>query len=47
VLAVGNDRLTAILGRAPHAPLEDAVEATLVGLGSLMARSLNSADLRR
>jgi nucleoside-diphosphate-sugar epimerase len=30
-----NDQLTAILGCEPHTPLQDAVEATLVGLGCL------------
>jgi nucleoside-diphosphate-sugar epimerase len=30
-----NDRLIATLGREPHTPLQEAVEATLVGLGCL------------
>jgi nucleoside-diphosphate-sugar epimerase len=30
-------RLTAVLGREPHTPLDEAVEATLVGLGCLVA----------
>jgi nucleoside-diphosphate-sugar epimerase len=34
-----NDRLTAILGCEPHTPLQDAVEATLVGLGCLAMRA--------
>jgi len=34
---MGNARLTAVLGREPHTPLDEAVEATLVGLGCLEA----------
>src|SRR5579863_10545330 len=30
-----NARLTAVLGREPHTPLDEAVEATLVGLGCI------------
>jgi nucleoside-diphosphate-sugar epimerase len=30
-----NARLAAVLGREPHTPLDEAVEATLVGLGCL------------
>jgi nucleoside-diphosphate-sugar epimerase len=30
-----NARLTAVLGREPHTPVDEAVEATLVGLGCL------------
>ena len=32
-----NDRLTQLLGEEPHTPLDDAVRATLVGLGCLTA----------
>ena len=32
-----NARLLAVLGREPHTPLDEAVEATLVGLGCLRA----------
>jgi hypothetical protein len=32
---MGNPRLTAVLGREPHTPLDEAVETTLVGLGCL------------
>jgi nucleoside-diphosphate-sugar epimerase len=32
---MSNARLTAVLGREPHTPLDDAVEATLTGLGCL------------
>jgi nucleoside-diphosphate-sugar epimerase len=39
-----NDRLTAIIGREPHTPLQDAVEATLVGLECLTASAQASAD---
>jgi nucleoside-diphosphate-sugar epimerase len=34
-LRMSNDRLVAVLGREPHTPLEDAVEATLIGLECL------------
>jgi len=30
---MSNARLVAVLGREPHTPLDEAVEATLVGLG--------------
>ncbi len=30
-----NAKLTAVLGYEPHTPLEEAVEATLLGMGSL------------
>jgi nucleoside-diphosphate-sugar epimerase len=32
---MGNARLTAVLGREPHTPLDEAMEETLVGLGCL------------
>ena len=32
-----NGRLVAVLGSGPHTPLEDAVRATLVGLGCMPA----------
>jgi nucleoside-diphosphate-sugar epimerase len=34
-LRLSNARLAAVLGREPHTPLDEAVEATLVGLGCL------------
>src|SRR3984893_16592491 len=34
-LRMDNARLTAFLGREPHTPLDEAVEATLVGLGCI------------
>ncbi|AOJ66282.1 hypothetical protein WJ32_28275 [Burkholderia ubonensis] len=34
-IRMDNARLTAVLGREPHTPLDAAVEATLVGLGCL------------
>ncbi|XVO86060.1 NAD-dependent epimerase/dehydratase family protein [Pseudomonas palleroniana] len=34
-LRMGNERLVAVLGREPHTPLDQAVEATLDGLGCL------------
>ena len=30
-----NDRLLAVLGHEPHTPLDQAIEATLIGLGCL------------
>lgn len=32
---MSNDRLVAVLGQEPHTPLDDAVRATLIGLGCL------------
>jgi nucleoside-diphosphate-sugar epimerase len=32
---MGNDRLVAVLGQEPHTPLDEAVRATLIGLGCL------------
>jgi nucleoside-diphosphate-sugar epimerase len=34
-LRMDNARLTAALGREPHTPLDEAVEATLIGLGCI------------
>ena len=34
-LGMDNSRLRATLGQEPHTPLDDAVEATLVGMGCL------------
>lgn len=34
-VCMSNDRLTAVLGREPHTPLDEAVEATLDGMGCL------------
>ena len=36
-LRMDNARLTAFLGREPHTPLAEAVEATLLGLGAIAA----------
>lgn len=41
-----NARLVAALGREPHTPLDQAVEATLVGIGSLPASSPASYSSR-
>jgi nucleoside-diphosphate-sugar epimerase len=30
-----NTKLTAVLGYEPHTPIDEAVEATLIGMGSL------------
>lgn len=37
-LQMANARLTAVLGREPHTPLDEAVEATLLGLGCIATR---------
>jgi nucleoside-diphosphate-sugar epimerase len=37
VLRMDNARLMAVLGREPHSPLDEAVEATLIGLGCIGA----------
>jgi nucleoside-diphosphate-sugar epimerase len=42
-----NERLTAILGQEPHTPLEEAIEASLTGLGCLKGRMLSSSSLER
>ena len=34
-IRMDNSRLNSVLGKEPHTPLDEAVEATLVGLGSL------------
>jgi nucleoside-diphosphate-sugar epimerase len=39
-----NARLTATLGREPHTPLEEALEATLVGLGCFTASAKSEAQ---
>jgi nucleoside-diphosphate-sugar epimerase len=52
-LRMDNARLTAALGHEPHTPLDEAVEATLIGLGCLTAsvdsesRTLNLAPPTR
>nr|WP_232316391.1 hypothetical protein [Candidatus Burkholderia verschuerenii] len=38
-IRMSNTRLVATLGREPHTPLDDAIEATLVGLGCLAPSS--------
>lgn len=34
-ISMDNSRLIAVLGKEPHTPLDEAVEATLIGLGSI------------
>ena len=36
-IRMDNARLTALLGSEPHTPLDEAVEATLLGLGCVQA----------
>jgi nucleoside-diphosphate-sugar epimerase len=43
-LRMDNARLTAVLGREPHTPLDEAVEATLIGLGCIDACNGEAAD---
>jgi nucleoside-diphosphate-sugar epimerase len=42
-LRMDNTRLRAVLGREPHTPLDDAVEATLQGLGCLKVSGKTTA----
>ena len=42
-LGMDNARLVAVLGREPHTPLEEAVEATLDGMGNLPAAPVGAA----
>jgi hypothetical protein len=42
-LRMANAPLTAILGREPHTPLDEAVEATLLGLGCIATRDRPAA----
>jgi nucleoside-diphosphate-sugar epimerase len=42
-LGMDNTRLVAVLGREPHTPLEEAVEATLDGMGNLPAAPVGAA----
>jgi nucleoside-diphosphate-sugar epimerase len=44
-LRMDNARLLALLGAEPHTPLDDAVEATLAGLGCLPGRGAGAAAL--
>ncbi len=39
-IRMDNSRLTAVLGKEPHTPLDEAVEATLIGLGSIAPTGL-------
>jgi nucleoside-diphosphate-sugar epimerase len=41
-ISMDNSRLTAVLGKEPHTPLDEAVEATLIGLGSIAPTHLHS-----
>ena len=41
-----NRRLVALLGREPHTPLDEAIEATLAGLGCLPAPARSPAAQR-
>jgi nucleoside-diphosphate-sugar epimerase len=39
-IRMDNSRLIAVLGKEPHTPLDEAVEATLIGQGSIAATSI-------
>jgi nucleoside-diphosphate-sugar epimerase len=41
-ISMDNSRLIAVLGKEPHTPLDEAVEATLIGLGSIAPTHLRS-----
>jgi nucleoside-diphosphate-sugar epimerase len=41
---MANDRLLAVLGHEPHTPLDEAIEASLVGMGCLGARRQPAGD---
>lgn len=41
-ISMDNSRLIAVLGKEPHTPLDEAVEATLIGLGSIAPTSMRS-----
>jgi nucleoside-diphosphate-sugar epimerase len=46
-IRMDNCRLNSVLGKEPHTPLDEAVEATLIGLGSLTPTHLPAAPLHR
>lgn len=46
-IRMDNSRLNSVLGKEPHTPLDEAVEATLIGLGSLTPTHLPAAPLHR
>ena len=46
-IRMDNSRLNSVLGKEPHTPLDEAVEATLIGLGSLSPTQLPAAPLHR
>jgi nucleoside-diphosphate-sugar epimerase len=41
-ISMDNPRLIAVLGKEPHTPLDEAVEATLIGLGSIAPTHMHS-----
>jgi nucleoside-diphosphate-sugar epimerase len=41
-ISMDNSRLIAVLGKEPHTPLDEAVEATLIGLGSVAPTNMHS-----
>jgi nucleoside-diphosphate-sugar epimerase len=46
-IRMDNSRLNSVLEKEPHTPLDEAVEATLIGLGSLTPTHLPAAPLHR
>jgi len=45
-IRMDNSRLIAVLGKEPHTPLDEAVEATLIGLGSIAPGETRTNELR-
>jgi nucleoside-diphosphate-sugar epimerase len=44
---MSNAKLVAALGQEPHTPLDEAVEAALVGMGCLIAQKISQQNLHK
>jgi hypothetical protein len=44
---MSNAKLVAALGQEPHTPLDEAVEAALVGMGCLNAQKISQQNLHK
>lgn len=42
LISMDDSPLIAVLGKEPHTPLDEAVEATLIGLGSVAPTNMHS-----